>query len=128
MFYTQKKSSYIRFGGAMRRRRAARGAGSLVRDAPPGLGARAGPGRGATPWRGTVCAVLKQGFPVCQPAGSRFSSDFPVVQQGPPLLGLGIHRISPFRNGKISFRNGVFGLEIYCAPGQNRLGTGSFLF
>ena len=82
-FTLKKKTSYIRFGGAMRRRRAARGAGSLVRDAPPGLGARAGPGRGATPWRGTVCAVLQQGFPVCQPAGSRFSSDFPVVQQGP---------------------------------------------
>ena len=39
----------------------------------------------ATPWRGTVCAVLKQGFPVCQPAGSRFSSDFPVVRQGFPI-------------------------------------------
>ena len=69
----------------MRRRRAARGAGSLVRDAPPGLGARAGPGRGATPWRGTVRAVVQQGAPVCQPAGSRFSSDFPVVQQGFPV-------------------------------------------
>ena len=58
----------------------------MVWDSPPGLGARLGPGPGATPGPETVSPVLEQCFSVWPATGSRLTSDLPVSESKPPIL------------------------------------------
>ena len=58
----------------------------MVWDSPPGLGARLGPGPGATPGPATVNPVLEQCFSVWPATGSRLTSDLPVSESKPPIL------------------------------------------